>query len=325
MIVEAHRHATGRAVVTSRRTLFYTNPATGDAERPPFVRAASGIAVVGDRLIVVQDDTNYIAEIDPDGACVSHVLPPGRGGLRTFSAAEGTKRYKWDLESVFYDPACDLMLAFGSGSAGERDHVVMATGWRGGVPVIRVVQASGWYAAMRAQTEFSGSELNIEGAALVGDALLLFQRGNGAPIGALAPIDAVGTLSYAALRAYLEAGATGDPPPFTQVRRYHLGEIAGVPVSFTDAAVDPAGRVCFLAVAEASPNVYDDGPAVGSAFGRLNADGSADWCPITTADGAPFIEKAEGLAVTAHGGYIALDTDDPQRPAELCTLQLEGW
>lgn len=325
MIVEALRNPACRAVVTARRLLRYTNSAAGDAERPPHVRSASGVAVIGERLIVVQDDVNYLAEVDLAGSCISHVLPAGRGGLRTFSKAAGTKPYKWDLESAYYDPARDLMLAFGSGSAAERDRVVMARGWRDGAPDIRVIEAGGWYDALRAHTEFSGSELNLEGVAPAGDSLTLFQRGNGASIGALEPVNAIGRVSYSSLLAYLEAGAAGDPPALTHVRRYDLGKLGGVRLTFTDAAVDLAGRVCFLAVSEDSPNVYDDGPAVGAAFGRLHEDGSATWCPIETADGEPFLEKAEGLAFTPQGAFIALDTDDPERPAELCALRLEGW
>lgn len=325
MLVSALRNPTGHAVVTACRCLDYTDAAAGDAERPAFVRAASGLAAVGDALVVVQDDTNYFAMVDRAGACTSLALPPGHGGLRTFSAAAGTKAYKWDLESAFYDPARDLMFAFGSGSAAERDRVVLAEGWRRGSPRIRVVQAGGWYAALRQRTEFAGSELNLEGVAHRGDTLLLFQRGNGAPAGDLQPVNAVGAISYAELLAYLDGGAAGLPPELRHVRRYDLGTLAGVRLTFTDAAVDAQGHVYFLAVAEDSPNVYDDGPAVGTAFGRLHEDGSAMWCPVTTADGAPFVEKAEGLAFTTHGAYLAIDTDDPKRPSELWSLRLEGW
>lgn len=325
MIIKALRNSTGHAVVSACRRLVYTDGAVGDTARPAFVRAASGLAAIGERLVVVQDDTNYLAVLARDGACTSLALPPGRDGLRTFSAAAGTKPYKWDLESVFYDPARDLMLAFGSGSAPERDRIVLAEGWRGGAPRIRVVQAPSWYDALRRRTDFSGSELNLEGAVLMGEAVLLFNRGNGAPAGALQPVNAVGAISYAALLAYLAADVNGAPPALDHVQRYDLGVLAGVRLTFTDAAVDAKGHVYFLAVAEDSPNAYADGPAVGTVFGRLHPDGSAMWCPVVTAAGAPFIEKAEGLAFTDSGAYLAIDTDDPTRPSELWELRIQGW
>ncbi len=47
-------------------------------------------------------------------------------------------------------------------------------------PSVELVEASSLYAMLRAERRFSGSEMNMEGAALVGNVVRLFNRGNGA-------------------------------------------------------------------------------------------------------------------------------------------------
>ena len=113
------------------------------------------------------------------------------------------------------------------------------------------------------------SELNIEGAVVRGESLLLFQRGNGAPRAGLAPVNAVGSLDLSAFVRWLVGDAA---PTLREIRQVDLGESSTVPFGFTDACLIPDGRVAFLAGAEDSPDTYRDGEVVGARFGILDAD-----------------------------------------------------
>ena len=167
--------------------------------------------------------------------------------------------------------------------------------------------------------------LNIEGAATVGaDTVRLFQRGNGEAVGDLLPCNASCDLSLSALLAWLD-DSSGVPPEITNIVSYDLGAAAGVALSFTDAAATPGG-VLYLAAAEDTPNAVDDGPVVGVAAGAIT-EAEARWALIRGEDGAPLLDKAEGLVLDQadpRRGWVVFDLDDPDRPSELAPLRLIG-
>jgi hypothetical protein len=64
------------------------------------------------------------------------------------------------------------------------------------------------------------------------------------------------------------------------------------------------------------------------ALGVIEADGSARWTQLAAPDGRPFMEKAEGIVIdpTNPGrAYLVIDRDDPEKPAELCVVELGGF
>ncbi|RYE92905.1 MAG: hypothetical protein EOO75_05610 [Myxococcales bacterium] len=191
---------------------------------------------------------------------------------------------------------------------------------------VTVIDAARLYAVLRERVDFAGSELNIEGAARVGDRVRLFQRGNGAARPPLQPVNATGDLDLAALLAFLDDPARAPVPALTGVVTYDLGLVDGAPLSFTDAATASDGQVVYLAAAEASADTYQDGPVAGVALGVLTPDGPR-WCPIVDTDGAPLAAKVEGLAADPtdpQRWYVVTDRDDPHAPSELLTLWVAG-
>jgi hypothetical protein len=143
-------------------------------------------------------------------------------------------------------------------------------------------------------------------------------------------VNATCDLDAAALLAYLLDG--GPPPPPVDVVQYALGALAGLPLGFTDAVALAGGAVAFTAAAEDSPDAVADGAVGGSVVGVVDAGGAARWTPLVGPDGAPLVEKAEGIAVappvdpSPDGArlWVVTDADDPERPAELCEVQLRG-
>lgn len=320
------------AVVVARRPLLYTTGAEVKTDRPAHVRAGSGLTRVGARFVVVQDDASFFAVLAPDGTVSALPLTYAPGGARQFDEGRKNKSLKLDLEACATLPD-GRVLAFGSGSTQVREHVVLVSlgddgAQEGEVTVLHVPEL---YDALRAEARFSGSELNLEGAAVLAalGTLRLFQRGNGAPIGARAPVDATCELPLDALLRYLEAPTSVAPPPLREIVQWELGAIDATRLTFTDACAE-SGRLFFLAAAEASPNAYDDGPVAGVVLGVTANElphTSARWARIVDEHGAPLRAKGEGLAFDPEApdrALVVLDRDDPERPTELCTLRLDG-
>lgn len=307
--------------IIATRALPYTSAAPEHDDRPAHVRAASGIALHGGRLVVVQDDASFLAVVASDGVSAIK-LPRGIDGRRRFEVALGNKLDKLDLEScVAID---DELWAFGSGSLPIREKVCRVRH-----EVVRVRDAEPFYRQLR---EALGGPVNIEGAARVGNELWLFHRGNTGPDDS-GP--AVFRIHLDGLRAWLDARDRLPNAPL--VDGYDLGSIEGAPLGFTDAiaaspaagAVSPAAgavspRVFYLACAELSPNAVDDGRVAGSQLGIIEGD-RVRATPLVGPDGHPV--KAEGIALDpARPGHawVVLDPDDPATPATLLELEITG-
>lgn len=291
------------ARITGVLPLVYTHDAHPDDDRPPHVRAASGVASDGRRLVVIQDDASFLATVEPDGAVHAIALPFGPNRRRRFEVALGNKLDKLDLESC----VCvgDEVWAFGSGSLPVRENIARL---RGGEATL--VDASPLYRALR---EAIGI-LNLEGAAVVGDELWLCHRGNSGPSD---PGPAIARLLLVELRAMLEGGG---PPAIRSIDRYDLGRIDGSLLGFTDAATRD-GRVYYVAAAEASPDAIDDGAVLGSQLGVIDGAG-VRAAPLVGLDGRPV--KVEGLAFLGDRIVVTLDPDDPAQPTPLCEVLLDG-
>jgi hypothetical protein len=225
------------ARVVRMTPLRYPDVADPSLDRPPHVRAGSSLAQVGDRLIVVQDDANFVALIDPQGHDVRAVpLPVGAGGLRQFDDVRGNKRFKLDLEAcvVIPDRSGDILLAFGSGSSPLREQIAVIRGVGDMAPNVALVEAHELYAALRGAAGFAGSQMNIEGAVFVDDHIRLFGRGNGQTRDGLLPLDATCDLAWPALATYLEAPLMSPSPAPEGVTQYQLGSLGGVRLGFTN-------------------------------------------------------------------------------------------
>jgi hypothetical protein len=307
--------------VRARRPLRYAEGAAAAEDRPSHVRAASAVVSLAGRLAIVQDDALFVALAAEDGAISAVALPRGEGGHRLFDELRGNKEHKLDLEAAAVLDG--RMIAFGSGSTPARERLVVLE------PdgAVKVIDAPALYAGLRECTAFSGSELNVEGAVLFGDRLLVASRGNGAPRERLLPVDAICTLDASRLRAYLAEPATHPPPQPTVVRQYDLGVVGPARLTFTDLARDESvsgERVLYVACAESSPDAVRDGPVSGVAIGVLS-EGGARYGLVRDENGALLTDKIEGFVRRPDGSIVAVvDVDDPLRPAELLELTATG-
>ena len=312
------------AVIVRRWPLSYAEGADPSLDRPGHVRAGSALLAVGRWLVIIQDDANFLGVYDPEqGAVRALALPAGPGGLRQFDKRRGNKHHKLDLESAVA-LGMDGLLAFGSGSAPGRDRILRVTGLGEDAPNVQLLDAGPLYAALAAATDFSGSEMNIEGAVRLGERLRLFNRGNGAPKDGLLPVNASADLSWPALLSWLQ-DPSAQVPQVQDIRRYALERSNGVDLTFTDTTICPAG-VLYLAAAEDSPNTVDDGPVVGMAVGVLGEQGGR-WAPLLDANGQALTDKAEGICLNPEDptrGFVVFDLDDPDQPTDMAEIRLMG-
>jgi len=294
----------------------------GTSERPGgpgYVSAASGLVRVGDWLHVVSDDSLSLSSFPVKGDAPGHLVRLLPGELPVEPAA--LKARKPDLEALcllegLRGAPHGALLAVPSGSTPERMRgawtPLAADGTIGG-PVHAVD-----FAPLYARLTREAGPLNVEGAAWVAGHLRLLNRGNRVG-GADAVMDVDGP-------ALLQALAADEPPRPESVRgisRWKLGRLHGVPLTFSDAAPLPDGRIVFTASAEDTRSAYADGAVVGSAVGLLAPDGTPLWLRAVDAR-----VKLEGVEVREESGRLHLwlvsDADDPSVVASLFELVLEA-
>ena len=315
------------ARVIARRRLVYDGGADLALDRPGHVRSASGLARWGDRLAVVSDDANFVGVLDPaTGACHPIALPVGADGRRQFDVGRGNKLAKLDLESLFADG--DRLIALGSDSGvAVRRHAIVVD-----ADGARAVALPRLYAALR-RPELGRGALNLEAATVLGDALVVGNRGGDVGDDGAPTRDGLARLPLASVRALL-VDPEGAPVPAVRWRLLELGALAGVTLRLTELAAW-RGRLFYAATAEATTSAYDDGAVAGSAIGVIDGvidrdgDGGIDgdgarWAPVVDEAGAPLVAKLEGLVADGANLLAAVDADDPAAASELLVLALDG-
>jgi hypothetical protein len=277
------------------------------------VSAASGVAVPGAWLYVVVDDEVGLGVFPREGDAPGRLLALPGEALPNDPVAR--KKQKPDLESLCVLPPHEgaphgALLGLGSGSAAARHR-----GIRWALDAHGALRGEPLPVDLRPLYEELGrhfAQLNVEGAAVCGDELLVAQRGNSAE-----GVNAIVLLDLASVLSSLVGGATIEPGALRSIERHDLPELNGVPASFTDLAALPDGRVVYTACAEATDDPVRDGEFVGAVVGVL---GGA-WGELAPA------HKVEGVwPVAAGGGAIELllvaDADDRAIPAPLLHAQL---
>lgn len=331
-----HRTPAGLCTVAVREfALRYTDTdAEHPADRPPHVRAGSGLCWWGGELAVVQDDCHFLALVNPQTRSVRSVaLPADADGRRQFQSADGSKSRKVDLEAVVVWPDGQLV-ALGSGSTAARERWLVARCQPDGRVDARWLDASPLYQLLRDEPAFSGAELNLEGAAVADNALWLLQRGNGAATETRQPVDALASIPLHALDLSGPALRwTGGHKP--RLHMHAVLDLGATPVRKTGTDLvwrrDPAPASLWMTVAaEASPDTYHDGEVVWSGLARLaKGDHGPVWelVPLVDLHGGLTRDKLEGLAAdpTDPGRFWAVvDADDTAVPCKLLELRVMG-
>lgn len=280
-----------------------------------FLSAASGLVRLGRRHYVVADDEQHLGVFDAASPGPVQLVRLFDGDLP--ESAKKRKAKKADLESLLLLPplpGCPggALLALGSGSRPNRMRGALlgldAVGALLGQ--VRVLDLEPLYEPLAKRFV----ELNVEGAVVSADDLMLLQRGGkGGP-------NATVRFAWSELEPWLLGDASAAPKP-RAVREYELGQVDGVAFGFTDATALPGGGWLFSAVAEDTDNSYDDGACRGAAIGIVGADGG-----LREMRNLSPRRKIEGIEARMLQGKVVVgmvtDADDPEQPAEYGTATL---
>lgn len=298
-----------------------------------FVSAASGLVCLDRRFFVVADDENAFFEFlfdDESRLLNGRAHSIWKDQLPEDHAAR--KKLKPDLESLFQielgdakgDSSAISLLALPSGSKQNRVKGALVElsentqlqgvdqSQPGRLISACEIDVSPLYQVLR--EEFA--DLNIEGAVVSANKVLLMQRGN-----SLSRVNAIIELDREVVVDELLKFRKISSRSLRKTTKIQLPIINGELLTFTDACM-AGDRAYFLAAAEKTDSTYDDGEFSSAILGTLNQDLTAveSWSELDV----EF--KPEGLCCERKNGkldfYFVTDADDSTQPSKLFRVRL---
>jgi hypothetical protein len=285
------------------------------------VASASGVVARGDFVYVIGDDLLDLAvfrlSAGEPGRLVNALrgdVPEGKGERQAEKA---------DLEALTALPPFDgapngMLFGLGSGSGAKRNRGFVwrlaADGGLEGVP--DEIDLTPVYDLLREDVP----ELNVEGAAVVGERLWLLHRGNHRDSRSV-----IAELTLADVMDSITGDRTVDPHELAAIRAYDLGDLDGVELAFSDATTVTSDLLVFTASAEAQGHDGPDGEIRGSVVGTIDVEGNVRR--LRTIDRR---YKVEGVDARVDTGIVDLlfvcDQDDDETPSPLLstTMPLEA-
>lgn len=297
--------------------------------RPQFLSAASGLVCAEKNFYVVADDELHLGIFPIDLNQPGHAFRLFDGELPL--KPKPRKKQKPDFEVLTYLPAnadrpTAMLMVLGSGSRDNRTQGLLLPLNRQGELSVDTTPLQFDVSALYRELEREFDIVNIEGATVRGNELLLFQRGN----------KKAGTNAIVSLRldACINAMLNGEVEAklIDTLQLIELGSHDGVALGFTDAIAFngtrgvPNDHLLALAVAEATDDPYIDGEASASYVCHFDSQNRLQtMTPLL----APA--KTEGIALwpahTTQEPVIAFvtDADDASIPAALLTAPLSAF
>jgi hypothetical protein len=267
--------------------------------------SASGLEWTSGRWFIVSDDAPRIYALTKGlESGTSFDLHAGASAL----GRRMPKSIKRDLESLVSMPldGDTLLLALASGSMSPwRDSALIFNPAEPGNP--RWYSLRPFYDALMQQHHIDTGKLNMEGAARLGNHLLLFNRGTN-------------TIYSVSLQAFLShLTKPGHTLPAANATPCTLPVYNGLQARFSGACTIPGtDSLIMCASLEDTPSATADGEVLGSYIGIASIDQSANaiWAPVLRADGTMAKEKIESVAFagrTPEGAILVravADNDD---------------
>ena len=286
--------------------------------RAAHISAASGVARRGDFVYVIGDDELGLGVFRLSKEAPGALRPVLRGELSPDD--DERKKEKPDLEALtllppFTGRAFGSLLGLGSGSKPQRERGFVwglaADGSLEGEPT--ELDLSPLYERLRERAP----ELNIEGASALGERLWLFHRGNTEQgVNMVAEVPLGDFIDAVRKDGRIECGEE------VRTRAYELGELDGVPLTFSDATPLADELVVFTASAEPGSDPHGtDGEICGSVVGTIDGDGHVER--LRTIDRK---WKVEGLYASIDARVIdflfVCDQDDPDTASPLLSAAM---
>jgi hypothetical protein len=283
------------------------------------IPSASAIDLAGENLIIFGDDARSLYVLDRAGELAQVVPLPGISP----SQSRLPKHEKPDIESALvYSSAGEThVIAFGSGSSGTaRDG-----GFHVHIDALRTISIDelalgDLYHNLRQAPEMERlGVLNIEGATIMDDHVILAQRAAGSSGNCLIRFECA---------AFIDWLENRKPPPAAEFFPVNLVRVSGVEAGLTGLAFSPVHRrLFFTAAVEDRNDPVQDGPVLGSFVGSFawpaRQQPALECCEAP--ENLPARRKLESICLLQEnsGGVQALAVaDDDMGSSQLANLRI---
>jgi hypothetical protein len=275
-----------------------------ESDRARYISAASAVVRRGDFAYVIGDDEHDLG--------VFAISSPEPGEMRPAIGGDSDGD-KPDFEALsalppFEGASHGALFGLGSGSKRTRDRGFF---WRlapdGALEgEAEEIDLHPLYERLRGEIE----ELNIEGAAVLDDALWLFHRGNDDE-----SANAVVEVSLEQAMSSMLGDHRLDVSEIDRVRHYDLGELGATPLCFSDATPLSDELIVFTASAEA-----EGGGIQGSVVGTVSRDGEIKR--LRTIDRRWKVEGVHAAIDTGVIDFVFVCDQDADEPSPLLSATM---
>jgi len=284
------------------------------------IPSGSGLAKVDQHLYIISDDSPYFFQLD-----LQYQLQQKIGIKNGPKSKEYRipKKIKPDYESLATAQinGAPFLLAFGSGSLSPtRDSLLLIN--LADLKNPQTYDLTHLYYLIKGAANLPEAELNMEGSAIIGEDLFLFNRGQNVMI----------QTNWARLLLFLKGGPNILEPEF-KIHRIALPQINGVNPGFSGACqLGQENKILFTASVENTKSWVEDGEILGSFIGildveKLTSDPLESAALLTDKNGRTVIEKVESIEFlkkesTGEIKALAL-TDDDQGGSKILEITIK--
>lgn len=281
------------------------------------VPSGSGIAYYNDSVILIGDDAEFYGNVSVlNDQYTKKALYPDA----IYNRIE--KRIKHDLESATFGDIRNerFLFAFGSGGISPYRDTMFAIHMQDQAKSFKASLLP-IYNAIKKTAGLGKQELNIEGAAITGDRLLLFNRGNNLVI----------LFPWQSFTEYIQKQDSAPVPNF-KIVKFSLPVVNNFPIGVSGACTLSNNEILFTASLEETKDFIQDGTIKGSYIGLLDLNASEEiklisLTPLKDASGKILTDKLESIEVIKKDGkktdvVAVADNDDGKSKLFYITLKV---
>ena len=245
------------------------------------IPSGSGMDIYNDSLFIIGDDAASVYQLSLSNHQYKkiplHISTPGMYRIEKLSKPD------YESAAVLTFRGGHYLLAFGSGSKSpERDSLLILDLQAGKVDT--VINIRSFYDHLLSVGKMKNADLNIEGAAVAEDKLVLMNRGNNM------------VFSFNAEK-FIESILSNSAPPAIHSFRAKLPSIDQFEARLSGGAAS-GDDLLFCASVEKTADWTKDGPIAGSFIGLMDErkEHVMSAAKLTYADGTIAVEKIESIA-----------------------------
>ena len=280
------------------------------------VPSASGITIINDSIFIIGDNSPFVFHLNKNFKIVSKLQVQKLEKTDTLFP----KSIKPDFEAIelVSHKGKNTFYILGSGSKSPyRD--VLFTIDNFSKNAIKNYSLESFYNIIKASKELDGKFLNIEGLAIDGDNMFLFNRGKNL------------VFQYS-LKSFMNYVKTGKNYPQAKIYELKLPKIKGIEAGFSGAtAILNQNKLIFTASIEDTSNPIDDGEVLGSFVGIIDLkdlkNGYSPICSQISMNNENLKIKVESIAIskktTENQLEIFMVTDSDGGNSEILKAELK--